>query len=273
MSFINKSVNYSTTVLLKQRMKDVLTSYEMYLQSVSDDFTGNQTYYLPNNGNKFYLFVTPKTQIESSKDDYFICHFFNNKSQSNDFYMEVNNIFTDVTTVLLEGYMYKNSNDNKQHYLLTDILYLNGEVVTLDFVSKHVMMESLVSKSSNLNNHLHIKVHPYFNQDNQELIDLFMNNFIFRDQIQSLEKIVNTNKVQILYNTDALSDKTMMKRITKTKYSDVYNVYNTITNEKEGILYVKGLEESKYILNILVGDDVDIECQFNEKFNKWQPVL
>lgn len=272
MTFINKSVNYSTTILLKQQLKNVLKSYSDYITNVADDFVGNNTYYVPNNDNKYYMFVVPKHKIEPCREKYFICYFFNNSCEKfDDFYMEVDDVFDNINTNLFEGYLYK-SND-KQSFLLTDVLVYNNNNVKLDFLSKRALIESVATaKLKNLQNSLDVGIHPYFDQDNRALIDLLTSNFIFRDQIKSIETISNVQKTQqvSLVNNKKSKD---MKRIKKTKYSDVYEVFDTESNEQEGILYVRGLVESKYLRENVKEDGLLVECIFNEKFCKWQPSL
>jgi hypothetical protein len=77
------------------------------------------------------------------------------------------------------------------------------------------------------------------------------------------------------YVEDIMENKKGIKKIEKSKYTDVYNVYNDKTNDKEGVLYVKGIRESKKLRDIfkVCDEKVILECVYNIKFAKWEPVL
>jgi len=65
----------------------------------------------------------------------------------------------------------------------------------------------------------------------------------------------------------------VIKLIEKTKYADVYNVFDKVTNNKQGILYIKGVKDSKYIKELFNKNSnsiIEHECIFNKNFNKWQ---
>jgi len=62
-----------------------------------------------------------------------------------------------------------------------------------------------------------------------------------------------------------------MKKIVKTKTSDVYEVYNINTNNFEGILYVNTLKKSKHLLHLFKElDEKQLLCQYNKIFQKWE---
>ena len=86
MSFINKSVNYSQTDLLKSKYLIAnLNSFNDFLlkkdnkTSLNVDIDTGITldYIIPNNNKKFFLFITKKSLLEDIKEDfnilYFIC--------------------------------------------------------------------------------------------------------------------------------------------------------------------------------------------------------
>ena len=128
-----------------------------------------------------------------------------------------------------------------------------------------------------LNNHMSINIHPIFDDENQNLVKIFKNNFIYNAQIRCLEKVCNFNKRRYI---DIKIDKQDKKNIEKGKYTDVYNVYNYETNNFEGILYIKGIRESQR-MKLLFNDKytidsdtkVKINCIWNQVFSKWQPIF
>lgn len=289
MTFINKSANYAQTVLLKTNyIAPLLVDYNRFLVQVQNDISIKMSYdyyIVPNNNIKYYLYITKKSVLERSKDDqYNILYFFpdsdsvqsvsENKSQAysiSDFFVEIDNVFSD--NMLLEGYLYKRN--NKFTFLISDILIQNGDVVTCDYALRHTLVNELIlnKHTTNMNNHLSIGIHPIYHCNNERMLPVFMNNFIFSSDIKSIEHISNFKKVR--QRTYLYDDKENLKIIEKGKYIDVFNVYSSITGNSEGILYIKGMYESKAMKAIFKENTQNqaINCIFNNDFNKWQPVL
>jgi len=299
MSFLNKSVNYSQTTVLKETvLLPLLKSYNNFVLKNSGEFsidkdvnTGiSYDYIIPNNNKKYYLLITKKQLLEQQKSNqkYDILHFFpdqyNNDddlletNRSSDFYLEIDSFFDDE--FLLEGYLYKS--DDKYEYLLTDILVRNKDIVNVSFELRYSLLNEIIQKIGReklmyLNNHMSINIHPIFDDENQNLVKIFKNNFIYNTQIRCLEKVCNFNKRRYI---DIKIDKQDKKNIEKGKYTDVYNVYNYETNNFEGILYIKGIRESQR-MRVLFGDKytidsdtkVKINCIWNQVFSKWQPIF
>ena len=62
------------------------------------------------------------------------------------------------------------------------------------------------------------------------------------------------------------------KIIVKEPIVDVYSVMNKASGCKEGILYVKGIEDSRKIKAVFNGKhEICITCVYNNTFKKWQP--
>ena len=104
----------------------------------------------------------------------------------------------------------------------------------------------------NLNGHLNIGIHSMFeytsdNEDNYNIIlKMFKNNFKFKNDINSVQIINDNNLVKT--NTQSINidiEVPVNKKITKGKFIDVYNVFNINTNNNEGILYIKTIDDSK----------------------------
>ena len=303
MSFLNKSVNYSQTTVLKENvLLPLLKSYNNFVLKKSGEFsidkdvnTGiSYDYLIPNNNKKYYLLIMKKQLLEQQKTNskYDILYFFPDqygnddlleKNRSSDFYLEIDSFFDDE--FLLEGYLYKS--DDKYEYLLTDILVKNKEIVNVSFELRYSLLNEIIQKIGReklmyLNNHMSINIHPIFDDENQNLVKIFKNNFIYNTFC--LEKVCNFNKRRYI---DIKIDKQEEKNIEKGKYTDVYNVYNYETNNFEGILYVKGIRESQR-MKLLFNDKytidndkytidnntkVKINCIWNQVFSKWQPIF
>lgn len=277
MSFINKSVNYSQTNLLKTKyLSQLLHNYNSFL---INEITNNNSltqlnyYIIPNNNTKFYLYINKKKILENCKENYNILYFFpSDDSKSSDFFIEIDNKFN--STFLFEGYIYKK--DNKSYYLLTDILFKDQELITCDYALRYTMLNEIffnITNLSNLNDHLTIGIHPIFQNEHENIIHIFLHNFIHKQDICSVEHVYNFKKIQIHKESPHVGEEN--KKIGKGKYPDVYNVYNLNTGNNEGILYIKGLKESKCIKNIIsnVDDLFILKCKYNSTFHKWEPIL
>lgn len=295
--FIATSVNYSETNLLKSKyLSNILELYNTELISESKTLVNNeQKYIIPNNNNKYYLLIVNKNDItpNNMNNKYKICYFFPHEDSNDnlifknskiDFYVEIDNYKTTFNhnNYLFEGYLY-NLNDQKT-FLITDILAIDSKLIKSDYSLRYSLIYKLVSqqKLNNLNGHLTIGIHSIFELDSElydaniqasQVFKLFKNNFTFKDEISAIEHVSEISlKKHIEVSKIAIQNET--KIITKGKYIDVYNVYNTITNNHEGILYVKGLKESKLIRPMFSeNESIQIECSFNNNFKKWQPVF
>lgn len=264
MSFINKSVNYSETILLKSKLlKPVLAEINKIKKQEKKHNVQETNILIPNNNNKFFLFVTQKNKIMDTQDTSNILYFFSSNNKK-EFFIEIN--FCWSSTLLMEGYLYEDNN-----YLLTDILYKDNPI-TVDYLFRYGLLNELTHNLTltKLNNHLTINIHPIFTTENETIINIFLNNFKFKDSILALETITSYSKLTKLLPS---SKQNTQMSIKKTKYADVYNVYDSDFNHV-GILYVKGLRESKFLKTIIKSQEYTLlQCSFNTHVNKWQPIL
>lgn len=287
MSFVSKCVNYSQCVVLKNKiLQPLLKMYNNFLlkQKISNDNfclnkdinTGvSSEFIIPNNNIKYYLFITNKSKLETTKDKYNTLYFFpdTNNRQDNlftDFYLEIDERFKEEC--LFEGYLYKRDN-NKLSFLITDVLIINNQPVITDYATRLTIINEIIMDINlfDLNNHLSITLHPVFQKANENLIKIFKNNFIFKTDICSIELVNNFIKTRYIDKQDL---KDTDKIIEIGKYSDVYNVYDVVTNNYIGILYIKGLKQSKIMKNLFVNKNkIVLRCKFNNDFKKWEPII
>jgi hypothetical protein len=296
--FIASSVNYSETNVLKSKyLYNILELYNQEILSESKKLVNNvQKYIIPNNNNKYYLLIVNKNDItyNNINTKYKIFYFFPdsaqeqnntlNKNTKSDFYVEIDNYKTSFSNsnYLFEGYLY-NSNDQK-HFLITDVLAIDSKIIKCDYSLRYALIHKLIANQqlNNLNGHLNINVHSIFelnseSYDNEvqtsQIFTMFKNNFVFKEEISTIEYVneVSFKKQKEILQADILKS---VKIITKGKYIDVYNVFNVETNNIEGILYVKGLKESKYLYKLSSSlDSFELNCEFNNTFKKWQPIF
>jgi len=300
--FINSSVNYSETDVLKSKyLSSILELYNQYiLTSTKSLVDHNIKYIIPNNNNKYYLFIINKNAITANNinSKYKICYFFpdNNvvnihnleKNVISDFYMEIdiNKTKFDKNNYLFEGYLYNTTINatNTKTFLVTDILAIDSNIVNCNYSLRYSLINQILlcQNLNNLNGHFNIGIHSVFDINNEQsdldvqvnqLFEMFSNNFIFKEEINSIEYIdevslKKTNKIL------KINKKQAKKRISKGKYIDVYNVFNIDTNNHENILYVKTLSDSKKLIQMLESKDyIELECIYNTSFKKWQPIF
>jgi len=312
--FINSSANYSETSLLKNKiLRPIINDYNKYILENTKNmsvlnFTNESKFIIPNNGKKYYLLIINKNKINLNQEvvnehrvnnndsKYKILYFFpyQNESVDNkdvDTFLLENNYYTDYyseidsrnclskNVYLFEGYMYSNFN-----YLITDILFMEKSSIVCNYSQRlsfinEILFEYLGSLKD-LNGHFSIGIHPVFeiNNDHNEdmILNIFKNNFIFKEEINSTE-IVYNNK--LIKENNYSQDKTLQDRIKiikKDKYIDVFNVYNEQTYNNEGILYIKTISDSKKMIELFKdckNSEIKINCKYNYHFKKWMPVL
>jgi len=289
--FINNSSNYSEGQYIKNNLlKPLLEKYNNQIKDMKNLKVEEESVVIPNNNKKYYLFIINKNEIlKGQKENYNILYFFpeNSVSEKNldkiekniysDFFMEIDYKFD--KNYLFEGYMYSKC----KSFLITDILSVNNNIITSDYNLRYSLINELNLNIKDLNGHLDISVHAIFkNSDllleneqeffNNQIYIIFKNNFIFKEEINSIEivknKLTKTSKKRYINNK---VEKEEMKIIKKGNQIDIYLVFNIKTNNKEGILYVKTLKES-IKLKELIKDEIEINCKYNNIFKKWQVI-
>lgn len=295
MSFINKSVNYSQSNLLKTKIlapllhlyNDFLLKKDNKTSLDTDINTGIQNHFLiPNNNRKYYLLITKKTFLEEIKEDYNILYFFpdngsieyysnNNiiKNTLTDHYLECSSFFKE--TLVLEGYLYTKMDKNE--YLITDILVKNNSVVDLPYELRLTLINEIIlgikrERLKNINDHMTINIHPSFEKKNENMITIFKNNFIYNDDLCCIETV--SQQFTKCRFVSKFKKEEALKRVECTLLTDVYNVFNYSTNNKEGILYIRGIKDSKHIKSLFnKNEKVIIKCRYNTNFMKWEPIF
>jgi hypothetical protein len=304
MKFLNNSVDYCEEYEFKKILSKYIEKYNIFLNNKknhSENYKNdglNSKIYIPNNNKKYYVYITKKKNLNSSKSDYTTMYFFADtlskkyyqnflliKNTIIDFFLECDLSFKE--DYILEGYLYGsnlyasnniNSDTNgKMHYLITDILFKGDTLVDLSYNQRFDLINDLffsnIAKMKNINNLLHIGIHSCINEN---FIPIFLNNFIWKNEIICIENINNFTKNQkyIKNNDTNIDEPSSLKKIVKTKISDVFKVFNIETNDAEGILYINTLKMSRYINTLFSKcEELKLKCTFNSQFQKWQIVV
>ena len=273
MSFLKNSLNYSIQTYLQQEflIKHLKTYNNFITNKIKNAQVCPQTdsFFIPNNNNKFYLFIIPKHLLEKNKNNSFsIFYFFSPDNPNENFYIE-SHYFAD-SSYLFEGYLY--NNNDKREYLVTDYLMNNNLVLSLDFVTRRELILKEFSNKFNyvINDNITINIHQVLN--NKNLIDIFKKNFIYNNSLNCIEIIENNfHKKRYLEIFDQ-TPKEML--IEKGDATEIYNVLNPLTNDYNGVLYIKTLQDSRKMRESFTNrDKLLLKCIFNTTFNKWSPVL
>ena len=266
--FINNCVSYSESNVLKIKLlKPLLTNFNEHLVNINKNSFNNsintQEYLIPNNNIKYYLFITNKSNVNSQSKNYQLLYFFPEvtTNEHSDFYMEIDSIFT-KDNCLLEGYMYNNTT-----FLATDTLFIDSKLIDTNYHTRQTLLKDLIVIKTNINGHFNIGIHHTLTNENY--LNIFIENFIYKKELKSIEYINDNIKTKKqLPNKKQNSQKI----IEKTKYIEVYKVFNLETKNEEGILYIPRLIDAQKITKILNGNSSTIiKCKWNEKFYKWTP--
>jgi hypothetical protein len=282
-NFVNNSSVYCETDLLKYKILSPIL--EKYNQAILDNenkssvlnFTNVPSYIIHNNNIKYYLLIVNKNLVNSDTNNYKIMYFFPEieTNTNSDYYSEINNLkgvneknVFSKNIYLFEGYMYGTLN-----YLITDILYADS-VVSVDYQCRQAILNEMFYGNfpKMFNGNITLDIHPTFKQQQEsEAKAVFKNNFLFKDELNSTEYIINDKLIKTQKYTPI--NNTIVKKLLKKEdnLQDVYYVYNIDTNNKEGIAYIRTLSESIKMRELLVNDSVAIDCDFNQLFKKWHP--
>lgn len=265
---MQKYNNDSRTRNVENSLKRLLQKYNNFLindrKAASNyNLKSDSLYFIPNNGLKFYCFISNRPNHSSN-----ILQFFS-KTPIDTFFIEIENMFD--KQVILEGYMYTTPM-NKKEYCVTDILVYNDNVVNVLYKNRLKLLYDLFDKKTllgfvNLNDYLTFYIHPVFNSDNKHLLDIY--NVREKLFIETIDDFYKTN-TRITIEEDEC--KVYEKIIDKGMYSDVYNVYNPTTMNNEGILYIPTINDSRRLYEMFKDKQnlkIRIKCCFNTKFKKY----
>ncbi len=293
-SFLTNSVDFSVINNIKNILKPHLINYNSFYEKNCEVSEQIEHFIIPNNNNKMFMFCIKKSSIinnevaectsrkDTNMQDYLILYFFKNVAEgfTNQAYFCIETELHDKTALvncLFEGYLYNNS-----YYSITDILVNNGVLETNEFSLRHYAINELnVFPLNKLNNSITVSIHPVFSNKNMGIIEIFRHNFVHHKEIAYVEHIYNCKKQQLFIKIqysehNEYAKQNEIKSIIKTQKPDVYYVYDTKTNEFEGLLYIKTLKDSIKMKSLdwdLYNNKIQLECSFNNTFLKWQPIL
>lgn len=243
----------------------------------------SQNHYIVNNNQKYYLLIF------NYKPNYKTLYFFKAPSSApspqpsdntlvptdDSFCIEIDGTYFPKKHYLFEGYMYVK--DNIMTFDTTDVIYVDKYINAKYSVRRALLHELLYDNLEHLvllNWTLNLGIHHVLT--NRDLIPVFQNNCKFKEMMCCIETVPDNsvNKTIELYSVPCIYG-SVSKYITKGIYPDVYHVKDYYTNNDDGILYVKTLQDS-VLMNKLFengASEVVLEATFNNTLKKWSPVF
>lgn len=243
-------------------------------------------YVIPNNNNKYFLFITESFKLSSfngngkQKDNVNVgkamCLYFCNKDH-HEFCIEIEyqSGLEKYMDIVFDGFLYEDS--NSMTYQIYDILYMNTKEISLDYSSKYVMLINLLYKSNqviykNLNTILTLEiVQPFYSSEDYQSyakcnkMSKFFTHYLFFSESGTDSTNIKIEREEIKRNL----------LISKGQKTEIYDVHDPQTNDNLGILYIPTIEKSKELKEIFLkseSSEIELKCLFNFKFNKWTPV-
>lgn len=261
--FIDSCANYSEINVIRKLLKPLLNDFNNHLVNINKkqfNLKNDYNFLIPNNGIKYYMFLTSKP-----KSKFKTCYFFPDKftNEHDEFFIEINDFGFEKDSYLFEGYLY-----NTDTFLISDLLFIDSKLLEIDYITRHTIINSIFTRQhNNINGFFNIGIHHYLRNEN--LLPIFLENFIFKNTLKQIEHLNNINFEKTIENIDN-NKQTCKKIIEKTKLVEVYNVYNIESKNNEGLLYIKSIKDSKKIKELFKNtDSTTLECNWNSNFNKW----
>ena len=255
---------------------------------------------------KLYSIYDNKTKICKKIDKYFAfqeifglekCKSLNNVipkihgiyEGKNNFYIIMEKFNDDLFNGTLFETELLRDNSNMWQLLLADVYYYKGKMMKDVTITNRINHINTILESEYIDNTFcdtcPLFIKRYFDiEEKQSVISEFIPQLNYK--IRGLYFIpININYSNILYmfkeNELKINIKTVNKKpilnfkITTTMKPEVYelhlNDHDTLT--KVGYAYVKDIKSSKYIKELLDQEgDVIVECEYNKRFKKWQPI-
>lgn len=251
----------------------------------------NLSYLLLNNGNKYYIWIYT---VENEARMYF---FKENDIldescitiKKSDINWNINwNLNSDKLVglnkncYLLEGYVFENE------MYFSDILY---PYYKLDYNNRREIMYNLINKSSSNLPYVVMyrgkdiiigKVLPVIRQEPQEKTlnktfeNLMFANFKYGRQLEEKSLIFEKSVLKQKLKQKKIIRNEEYKKIRKGKKIELYEVYNILNGNYEGLLYVKSLKDSKKMKCLIeenIDDNLNMKCKFDEEKMKWSILL
>lgn len=146
-------------------------------------------------------------------------------------------------------------------FLLHDVISMNNVFINpneINYETRFIILQNVYKQLENFD-FFKIEIHPNIYSNNvhrDSLMNIFYNNFKYRNFY------IDISKQSTVQNKKIIKD---------NNFSEIYNVYDIKTNNFEGLLRIKTLQDSINILEKYKNSsDKIFKCVFNHDFGKWQ---
>jgi hypothetical protein len=171
--------------------------------------------------------------------------------------------------------------DNKSIFLIRNLYVIQGKEIKDNYLTKIKMIDNILNSihTDKLYDTFELKVTRYY-KINQKDLEEFKNKLPTTKLPISGMEFISVNQDTLNYYNEFdikknIENEMKIFKINKLNIPDVYELYCMQHNNiyKYGIAYISSLEKSKQINSLFNNKDTLImECSYNKKFNKWEPI-
>lgn len=257
-----KSGKELETVALYHKCRENLAHYLEKINS-GNDIVENSVYMIPATKERFLVYVMTQSSFV-----YF--YFYSVYGRHLDFAIECDLYSHKFPEMILHVVLFtSNSHDiQKNICMLSDIFWKDG-MINLEYDLRYMMLFDIVEQLKTM------LFHPKYKWRLSPRLNIkSMNTKVFRDNFKyKMTGFLQTTLRQFdwEYFKLELMECKEMKRLEYGLQTDVYKVYDLMTDVYQGLLYIKTLQDSLDI-RVLFGEEMVQErlCVYNHVFNKWK---
>lgn len=281
--------NESIELYYKDYIKDILYKIKEDEKKNKENYIEideeNKKYLLITNGSKYYIWISKYSEKREEKDleNKALVYIFDKLLKREQWITIPDNIIDwgEYNEYLLEGYLFENE------MYFSDMIYPNTKI---GYERRRDIMKRLIkSKIEDKNRMIYIKedrgeldiklgkiinmIELKEDMKDETMKRLLLRNFKHKIKEEYIrEEIVNGREIiKTLIKKEILEEKIEEKIIEKGEKIEIYNVYNKDTKDKEGILWVKSLEDSKKLKKRFeLESKIIVDCKFDKKRQKWR---
>lgn len=170
---------------------------------------------------------------------------------------------------VMKGDLRKNNN-NQWFLYIHDITYYQGEICMKPFSQRLTLIYDILKNQYKWDEYMNIcqiKIRSYFLYEHLEKVNNEVVYFYPEKGNKVYKWIQNSNIKTIQKNKES----TIIAELHKTDKPDVYDIY--YEDECLGIALIRSLKLSKDLFHLFKNKEkYNVECKFNEKFQKWEPI-
>lgn len=247
------TVKYSVSQKLYSNLKHLLNNVNKCYTIKSDC----PDWFVLNNNNLYFLYILPRSHLEKNKRDTLL-YFFTLSDQNKEFCLEIDHDIK-LPCGLYKGYLYNTQPINT--FSIVDILTIwdDGEwtIPKIGFSQRRRLIDTITGELySNLNLNITLTSHRVYQSKFTIISPQTLISFAGASTLTHVEYISEDDfcsSENICVNeTDEKKEATF--RIEKYD-DDVYKLYDNVTNEYNGHLYIKTLSESLHLQSIFKETD------------------